>query len=585
MIKAIYANKECFKRVELEQGFNIILADKTDESTEKDSRNGAGKSTLIEIIHFCLGSTPKKGETLKHDSLTDWIFFIDMILGKTEITVSRKVNDPGKIYLQGELDKLNLSFKKDKQNKNYITVKDWTTVLGHLMFGINLEERQLKYSPSFRGLISYFIRRKKGAFLNPFTHFPQQKEWDIQVSNAYLLNLNWEYASKWQLIKDQEKILDQLKQASNAGLVKGIIGGTIGELEGQKVTLSFQAEEFKKQLDSFKVHPHYKKIEERADKLTSLIHQDTNDNISDRKLITFYEKNLEEEENQKNMIISIFEEAEIHFPELIKKQLNEVEEFHDQVVKNRREFLKLEIERLTSAIHERDERIKKYSEERANNLLLLNDFGALEEYTKLQQKYLEQISKINEIENAIDNIKRFEKGKSSLKIEKELLQQDARNDYFERLDQRTKAIQLFNENSQALYSEPGVLLIDITETGFKFNVHINKAGSEGIEHMKVFCYDLMLSQLWSVSLCTPGILIHDSGIFDPVDERQVRSALELAKKESIGHGFQYICLLNSDKIVMNEELTPYVRLRLTDNSEDGGILGFRISPQKNDIDE
>jgi uncharacterized protein YydD (DUF2326 family) len=161
-----------------------------------------------------------------------------------------------------------------------------------------------------------------------------------------------------------------------------------------------------------------------------------------------------------------------------------------------------------------------------------------------------------------------------------VLQQDARTDYFERLDQRTKAIQLFNANSQALYSEPGVLLIDITDTGFKFNVHINKAGSEGIEHMKVFCYDLMLSQLWSSKSHSPGFLIHDSSIFDPVDERQVHSALELARKESLKRGFQYICLLNSDKINLDDDLRPFVRLRLTDNTNDGGLLGFRIPPQE-----
>jgi uncharacterized protein YydD (DUF2326 family) len=236
--------------------------------------------------------------------------------------VSRKVADPNKVYIQGEIDKLNISFKKDSENnRNYIPVKEWNIILGYYMFGLTPEEQKLKYSPSFRGLISYFVRRRKGAFLNPFAHFPQQKEWDIQVSNSFLLDLNWEFASKWQTVKDQEKLLDQLKQASNTGLVKGIMGGTIGELEAQKVRMNYQTSEFKKQLDSFKVHPQYKEIEENANLITQALHKDTNDNISERKLITFYEKNLEEEQNDKSRIISMFEEAEIHFPDLIKKKL------------------------------------------------------------------------------------------------------------------------------------------------------------------------------------------------------------------------------------------------------------------------
>ncbi|WML58548.1 DUF2326 domain-containing protein [Neobacillus sp. PS2-9] len=581
MIKAIYANKESFKKIELKDGFNIILADKTEESSEKDSRNGAGKSTLIEIIHFCLGSDIRNGESLRVAALKDWIFYLDLTINEFEITVSRKVADPKNIYLSGEIDKLNITLKADKDGSKFLPVNEWTSLLGYLMFDLSEEEQKQKYSPSFRGLISYFIRRKKGAFLSPFSHFPQQREWNIQVSNSFLLGLNWEYASKWQLIKDQEKTLDQLKQATNTGLVKGVMGGSIGELEAQKVRMEFQASEFKKQLDNFKVHPQYKDIENKANELTQQLHTDTNNNISDKKLISFYEKNREEEEpTKKNMIISIFEEAKVKFPDLVKRELEQVQDFHDKVVENRREFLQAEIARLKRNIHERDQKIKSNSDKRAEYLQILSDFGALEEHTNLQQQYLSEVSKIKEIDNAIESLKRFEKGRSSLKIEKEVLQQDARSDYFERLDQRTKAIQLFNSNSQFLYSEPGELLIDITNSGFKFDVHINKAGSEGIEHMKVFCYDLMISQLWSEKEKTPGILVHDSSIFDPVDERQVLSALKLAKEESEKRGFQYICLLNSDKINFNEEFEHYIRLRLTDNSEDGGLLGIRISPQE-----
>ena len=51
---------------------------------------------------------------------------------------------------------------------------------------------------------------------------------------------------------------------------------------------------------------------------------------------------------------------------------------------------------------------------------------------------------------------------------------------------------------------------------------------------------------------SPGFLIHDSTIFDGVDERQRAEALELAASESQAHGFQYICTLNSDDVPRNE---------------------------------
>jgi uncharacterized protein YydD (DUF2326 family) len=99
--------------------------------------------------------------------------------------------------------------------------------------------------------------------------------------------------------------------------------------------------------------------------------------------------------------------------------------------------------------------------------------------------------------------------------------------------------------------------------------------------MKVFCYDLMLAQLWSEKPHSPGFLVHDSIIFDGVDERQRALALELADKETKKRGFQYICMLNSDMIPTNDfspgfHFNDFVRLRLTDATEDGGLLGIRF---------
>lgn len=136
-------------------------------------------------------------------------------------------------------------------------------------------------------------------------------------------------------------------------------------------------------------------------------------------------------------------------------------------------------------------------------------------------------------------------------------------------------------NSETLYEAPGRLIIDIGPTGYGFQVAIERSSSQGIEQMKVFCYDLMLAQIWSAKATNPGFLVHDSTIFDGVDERQIARALELAAKEAGRHQFQYICCLNSDAIPWKEledgfDLRPYQRIELTDAYEDGGLLGIRF---------
>jgi uncharacterized protein YydD (DUF2326 family) len=195
--------------------------------------------------------------------------------------------------------------------------------------------------------------------------------------------------------------------------------------------------------------------------------------------------------------------------------------------------------------------------------------------------YLETRSNLNDINRRIEELRKVEEGKIALRIKKELLKQKTRRDYEERHVQAERAITLFNENSQALYDAPGTLAIDLDRNGFQFKVDIPRGQSEGISKMKIFCYDLMLAQLWSQRVPSPNILIHDSTIFDGVDERQIALAIELAAKESQKLGFTYICMFNSD-MIPNGEFSPefdfnsFVKCTLTDN-DDGNLLGINFS--------
>ena len=180
----------------------------------------------------------------------------------------------------------------------------------------------------------------------------------------------------------------------------------------------------------------------------------------------------------------------------------------------------------------------------------------------------------------LENITKLEASTSELKIEKELLLQRGRGDFDERRIIRSKAVNLFNANSQHLYDAAGRLLIDFLPTGFKFGVDIERQGSDGIDNMTIFCFDLMLAQLWSERGTRPGFLWHDSRVFD-CDPRQRALAIELAARESIKYGFQYICALNSDAIPSNDftrtfEIGKYVRLQLTDATPAGSLLGMRF---------
>jgi len=581
MIHSISCDQPNFRNIEFSPGFNVVLATRTQAATDKDSRNGAGKTTFVEIVHFCLGSSANKQNRLTARQLRGWTFTIELDLRGKRYRVSRNTANPRKVILEGDFQDWPIKPKKDAETGAFLfSIAQWTELLGWLMFDLPAQAKTDSYEPTFRSLFSYFVRRGRDAFSTPFEHFRKQKDWDKQVNNAFLLGLSWEYPSKLQKLKDQEQVVSQLRLAIKSGAFPDLLG-TVGELESQKVRLEELVARRAEQLRTFRVHPQYQEYQDQANVLQSAIRQLNQENATDRAMLSFYQESLvQERPPEADKLVKVYQEAGVGWPSGVRKRLEDVQAFHDKVIVNRRAFLETETSRLSQAISERSEELRKRSDERANLLSVLNTHGALAEYAEMQRLQNEGIAKLNEVNQKISNLKRIEEIKSRTRIEREQLQILARSFYEERRAEREKAISLFNGFSQALYSRPGELVVDVVEGGYKFNVEIERQDSQGVEQMKVFLYDLTLATLWAGKHSGPGFLIHDSTIFADVDERQKAHALELAAKTADTQGFQYICCLNSDAIPQNDftegfSLQPFVRIELTDEGEKGGLLGMR----------
>lgn len=580
MLISLKADNKSFKEVRFKTGLNVILAERTKESTKKDSRNGLGKTSLIEIIHFLFGSNITK--TLKKKSLENWTFTLKLKLKNKVYEISRNTSNQNNISIEGDCSDWPIHPEKDLNGIQFLSNNDWKKVLGILTLDIQNSYHDLKFTPSFRSCFSYFARLdEKGGFQSPFKQFSNQAEWDIQISNAFLLGLDWTFASKWQVLKDRKKILSQLKAESESGILNDM-HGSLGELEAERIRFENDIKNQEAQLQSFRVHPQYHQIETDANKITRAIHENINDNIIDNNLLENYKTSLESEKEPESEYISkIYNEAGVVIPDLVKKKIDDVKLFHETIIKNRKEFLESEITEIESRVHRREAEIQNFSENRTELLNILKKHKALEEYTALQQRNISMVSELEDIKMKIENLRKFEEGKSALKVDLELVLQKARISLDERGKNKEKAVNFFNQNSTDLYKSPGILSINLTENGYKFGVEIRREGSHGIKNMKIFCYDLMLMQLLSKKKTSLGFLIHDSIIFADVDERQIAQALELGEKESKSNNFQYICTFNSDNVPYNDfsesfNFDDFVIIKLTDVEESGGLFGIRF---------
>ena len=594
MIRGVRANRKEFNSVTFSDGFNIVLAERTKESTKKDTRNGLGKTTLLNIIHFCLGAKTKRNEGLLVKELEGWTFHLDLLIRNERITVSRSVDDVGSVVVDADANWLDQVIelnpvRKTKQAKlkfgdearqEKLTIEEWKTLLGWGLYDLPNQENS-KYCPTFRSLISYDIRRKQ--FNDPFEQYQRQPTWNIQVNNAYLLDLSWEHAQKRQFLKDRTRDVNAIQKAIKDGnnLLANMLG-TVGELENDRDRLQRLVEKTDADLRQFRVHPQYEQIENEANELTRQIHGLSNQIIQIKRLIDFHDASAENERPaDDDRVIEIYEEAKTTFPSRVKKRLDEVKTFHIQITRNRKAYLRSEVNRLQEELNNAKRAQKQLSNERAEQMKILETHGALEEYNKLQQINLERRSTLEAINKQIEQRKRIDTEKSEIKIEQEQLYLDARSDFEERTAIK-RARKIFNDNSETLYEAPGDFIVDIDRnSGYKFRVDIKRSGSDGISKMKVLCYDLMRAELWSQREASPRLLIHDSTIFADVDERQIARALELGERKSRECGFQYIVCLNSDKIPWDElskdlSIKDYVRLTLTDDKPEGSILGIRF---------
>ena len=355
MIHRLSANRPSFHTVTFKTGLNVILAERSEDSTKKDTRNGVGKSTLIEIIDFCLGASVSKGKGkgLSIEPLKGWEFTLEITLAGNRVKVTRAIDNPNRFVIDGSTKGWIDQPDPDSNSGECIFKPDrWKALLGWALFDIpNLDESH-KYKPSFRSLISYFIRSDVESYNDPFKHISHQQPWNMQLHVGFLLGLNWENASKWQVLKDRENGIKALKAAIKTGAIEGILG-SIGDLETQLIQIENQTNASERALQTFKIHSQYESVQRDADRLTKSIHDLVNRNVVENRRLARYEESVKDEAPPSDTSLEeLYEESGLVFRDTVKQTLEKARNFHHKIISNRRNFLEREIESIRETIKE-----------------------------------------------------------------------------------------------------------------------------------------------------------------------------------------------------------------------------------------
>lgn len=582
-LRSLAASFDEFRDLEFVGGLNVVLADRAETAGLTDSRNGLGKTTMVALVDFCLGAQP--GNHIRQMAGRAWSFSLAITTRSgAQIVVTRAVDDASSIVLDGDLERTSLADRDSTSDAplSHLVIGNsaWTTWLREEVFPTALVGSEIK-PPSFRSLIRRFIRYRLDAFLSPFNSMANPGALQTQSENAFLLNLDWRLASEWSALGTRKKQILLMDDPDES------VEEQIGSLQSQLIRAQRQVESIRGDIEGFSVLPEYREVEQQVDRWAAEIKALANENIVDRRVIGTYESRQREEFSSSSVDVErLFDEAGVALGDAVIRSLDEAAAFHLAVVSNRVAYLEAELRRLQERLAARELRQAQLSEEQAQALQLLRSGGALEDFAVMQQRLGTAQAEASDIQSRIGLLTDLRARKTQLKADELNLKSRTDADLDERLDRRAQIISRFGEILEGMYGEQADLRVVLGKTGLQFSTKLPRSGSSGVDKIAIFAYDIAVIE----DLCTqsrgPGFLIHDSTIFDGVDERQVAEALVVAMKSAEEYGYQYIVTLNSDVAPIDEleglgvaaAFEQSVVLTLSDADDTGGLLGVRLSP-------
>jgi uncharacterized protein YydD (DUF2326 family) len=533
MLHELTSDLPNFKTATFEPGLNIVLAERTKKATKQDSRNAVGKTSLAKTIDFLLGSDARGQHVLRRPELEVATYSLALDVGGRREVASRSPAKLNSIFFDGE----------------YMRLQDWRVELGRGLFGLQGAPDE----PSYRSLISFYVRDvTSGAFGSPTETHRKQAAIDTEPALAWLFGLDLQLIAKVKEILETERSLKELRKAAR----DPIVGRTIGraqDLDANIRTLRIEEDRLTSVLADFRVVDQYTEHRAEADRLSAQISHLNDALVMAERQFADIGRAIESEEAEQpdyEYLQDMYGQVDVVLPDSVRRRFNEVAEFHQSVVNNRRRYLESEQASLAERIATDRSRLKELDSQRSDLMRLLEAGGALETYNQLQRELGKINGRLAELEGRRDTVERWENANRYLQLRSAELEVLLSSDLTERAAQVESIGGMFAEFAYRIYGGQRLasLKIDPSRSGYRLLPTIGGDSSEGVRSIGIFCFDLTMMVTARRAGHGPDFLIHDSHLYDSVEARQVASALTLAVEVATEEGFQYIVTINSDDL-------------------------------------
>ncbi len=539
-----------FSDIVFKDGLNIILGKYS--KSGKDI-NGIGKTTIINLIDYCLLSDGVKTEFFseKYSFLKSEKVKLTFKLSGNCCSIERGFDDKKEVYFQ----------VNDELPKPYID-SDLRLILGSEMG----REQSGVYDPLwFRTLMSFYVQNdhnfsaRDASNVQKFTVGKRQPELLtyifllLGIDNSLIWSFDNSSIELKNLRSDQSRINKQIVEQT---------GRTVKDFRGECDSISRKIEKLEDGLDNYEFDENVADLEDKIQTLNTQISSLNKEHLTFRSKYRDIQESLEiDVDVDPNAIAKIYSDIHLEFSDFIRKGLNEVIEFRQEISSNRSRFLKEREAHYQEKLNAIRNKVVGLEKERAKIYQMLDEksaFDALKSaYTNLVEEkarlssQLTYIEQLDFIEEGIA-IKKSDVGNTVAKIVAE------KGRFIETVDEIKDIYLDLVEGSVDIDSSDISPYFNIEfkanqNSPIRINLEVPRGRSLGKGRFKILAFDLTVF-IASVARETnfPSFLIHD-GVFHAIAHKtRIKFLNYINRKLSSLGDVQYIITVNEDEIIFPE---------------------------------
>lgn len=577
-LKRVFSDRN-FKNVKFEDNFNVVFAEISDKTKEKNTHN-LGKTSLLIVIDFLLLSTfTKRTPILNDPEFNGQTFYLELLLNSGKfLVIKRSLSKPSKV-----------AFKcNDEELHSFNPPEIWDEE------NVPFEEAQKKLESflgfdvltkwSYRMPISYFLRTQKD-YLDVF-----------QLSKFKGKHLTWkpfvfELLGFDGLLVKEKMDNDEIQKKRKE------------EIEQIQQQLHFNFCEKDKIIGLIEIKTREKeKIEEKVDKFdfyirdkrtTEVLTEKFDAELSNLKAEQYYLsrdiKKINDILNENRAVIKVeklrelYTEVELYFPKEIEKKFEELEQFSEKISAERKKHLSENLENLKQQYKNVDELIKKKESEKGKVISTLVENSVFDKF-KLCQKELNSIDvEITSLQEKLKVIESFPPIDLDVKKQNENLVSLIQKAIDGRAHSELNYI--FNQLISEIIGTNAVISVQLNaENNVEFDADYQGTArtltseANGMSYKKLLCAAFDIALLIYYSKHSFFRFVYHDGIMEGLDDRIKRKLLQTTQKVCEENNLQYVLTIIDSDLPLDEAGKPIeisnecVCLRLNDKDDNGKLF-------------